>query len=251
MSAKDAPILLTIEEVAEVLRLQPETVRQMARDGRVPAHKIGKVWRFGRTEIEQWVREAPSYGHGHSCELTLPLDDLPTLRSNGYAFKDPAFGDNRNQPVHRWVPWIAGFSAGFVGDCLEEYLPPHVSPETAMVLDPFAGVGTTLVEAYRRGFNTCGFEINPYAALASRAKLEGAEVPLAELQFWIQVFRSSMRDVLATDLTPPTSAPPSFRSRIPFFSEQIERQVLFVLSFIRGLTDQRIRDLFLIAFGSV
>jgi DNA modification methylase len=31
------------------------------------------------------------------------------------------------------------------------------------VLDPFAGVGTTLVESYRRGLNVIGFEINPYA----------------------------------------------------------------------------------------
>ena len=78
--------------------------------------------------------------------------------TNGTAFKDPAFTENRAAPIHRWVPWIAGFSAGFVADCLREYL-PGVEPSEALVLDPFAGVGTTCVEAYRRGYNTVGFEI--------------------------------------------------------------------------------------------
>jgi hypothetical protein len=38
---------------------------------------------------------------------------------NGNGFKDPAFADNKTQPLHRWVPWIAGFSAQFVQDCFE------------------------------------------------------------------------------------------------------------------------------------
>ena len=45
------------------------------------------------------------------------------------------------------------------------------------VLDPFAGVGTTLVQSYLHGFTVVGFEINPYAALASRMKLESADAP--------------------------------------------------------------------------
>jgi tRNA G10 N-methylase Trm11 len=49
------------------------------------------------------------------------------------------------------------------------------------VLDPFAGVGTTLVQAFRRGLNVVGFEINPYAALAARMKLESAVLPTLDL----------------------------------------------------------------------
>src|ERR1051326_6611154 len=71
----------------------------------------------------------------------LPLYDDSRPLPNGSAFKDPAFTENRAEPVHRWVPWIAGFSAGFVGDCLREYL-AGVDPAQALVLDPFAGVGT-------------------------------------------------------------------------------------------------------------
>ncbi len=38
--------LWTVENVAEYLKLQPETIRSMARRGELPAIKIGKVWRF-------------------------------------------------------------------------------------------------------------------------------------------------------------------------------------------------------------
>src|SRR6266478_745491 len=101
--------------------------------------------------------------------MQVPLIDISKI-SNG--FRDPAFSKNREVPLHRWVPWVAGFSAQFVQDCLEKYLPKR-RRDQLWVLDPFAGVGTTLVEAYLRGLNVIGFEINPYAALAARLKLEG------------------------------------------------------------------------------
>jgi excisionase family DNA binding protein len=43
--------LWTVEDVADYLKLQPETIRSMARRGELPALKIGKVWRFQRHAI--------------------------------------------------------------------------------------------------------------------------------------------------------------------------------------------------------
>src|SRR5438874_4631195 len=40
------PRLLTVEEVAAGIRRHPEVVRRQARDGRLPAEKIGRVWFF-------------------------------------------------------------------------------------------------------------------------------------------------------------------------------------------------------------
>jgi adenine-specific DNA methylase len=94
------------------------------------------------------------------------LELAPT--DNG--LRDSAFAKNKDLPVHRWVPWIAGFSAQIVADCLTRYLPESRRGE-GWILDPFAGVGTTLVEAYSHGHNVIGFEINPYAALAAKMML--------------------------------------------------------------------------------
>jgi len=48
--------------------------------------------------------------------------DFADKTRNGNGFRDPAFADNKTQPLHRWVPWIAGFSAQFVQDCFETFL---------------------------------------------------------------------------------------------------------------------------------
>jgi len=92
-------------------------------------------------------------------------------------FRDSSFAKNKNLPLHRWVPWVAGFSADFVEDAIRTYLPAGTS--RGWVLDPFAGVGTTLVESYLSGLNVVGFEINPYAAPASRIKLEAMNLGVA------------------------------------------------------------------------
>jgi len=45
----------TVEDLAEYLKLQPETIRSMARRGELPAIKLGKVWRFQRTAINEML----------------------------------------------------------------------------------------------------------------------------------------------------------------------------------------------------
>jgi len=43
--------LWTVEDVARYLRLDPETIRALARQKKLPAMKVGKVWRFRKAEI--------------------------------------------------------------------------------------------------------------------------------------------------------------------------------------------------------
>ena len=47
--------LWTVEDVADFLKLQPETIRSMARRGELPALKIGKVWRFQKHAIHEML----------------------------------------------------------------------------------------------------------------------------------------------------------------------------------------------------
>lgn len=47
--------LWTVDDVADYLKLQPETIRSMARRGELPALKIGKVWRFQRHAIHEML----------------------------------------------------------------------------------------------------------------------------------------------------------------------------------------------------
>ena len=89
------------------------------------------------------------------------------MSSEVATFRDPAFSGNRDAPVHRWVPWVAGFSKHFIEDAIAAYM----NGDLQTILDPFAGVGTTLVEADISGHAAIEFEINPYAAFAAQVKL--------------------------------------------------------------------------------
>ena len=46
--------ILTIDEVAEYLRLTPQTIYKWAQERRIPAVKLGKEWRFRRSVIDKW-----------------------------------------------------------------------------------------------------------------------------------------------------------------------------------------------------
>ncbi|HON93753.1 MAG TPA: helix-turn-helix domain-containing protein [Sedimentisphaerales bacterium] len=47
---------LTIEELAEYLKMGRTKLYSMARDGDIPASKVGNQWRFDREEIDQWMK---------------------------------------------------------------------------------------------------------------------------------------------------------------------------------------------------
>ena len=82
----------------------------------------------------------------HPCATIEGMEEEKMRNESGLG--DTAFARNRTEPLHRWVPWIAGFSSSFVGSVLETV--SDRNPADILVLDPFAGVGTTLVEAMER-----------------------------------------------------------------------------------------------------
>ncbi len=173
-------------------------------------------------------------------------------------FLNPISGDNKHLPVHRWVNWIAGFSGGFVGHLLDCQLAAGELAPGDVVLDPFMGVGTTLLEAQRRGLECIGFDINPFPFLAAKTKLELAELDVADLQRRIADYRARLQPIeLAIDNEdwehvpkPKRAAPSGFRSRIPFFAPLVEAKVLATLDFIDEIPSEASRDLFRLAFAT-
>lgn len=54
--------LLTLEEVSKYLRLHRMTIYRLAQRKRIPASKVGRVWRFRKQKIEQWLDEQNNPG---------------------------------------------------------------------------------------------------------------------------------------------------------------------------------------------
>ncbi len=121
------------------------------------------------------------------------------------------------------------------------------------MLDPFSGVGTTLVEAYLAGLNVTGFEINPYAALATKTKLKALQISVRELTREIADFERFMEKAESGTLrrAPKSEPPKGFNGRTELFCPKVERKVLFALEFISKIEDSTIRDIFRLGLGSV
>ena len=46
-----------IEDIAEYLSITQDTARTGVRDGKLPAYKVGKRYKFKLSEVDEWVRE--------------------------------------------------------------------------------------------------------------------------------------------------------------------------------------------------
>ena len=48
--------ILTLEELHSYLKIPKPTIYAMAQNGRIPAAKVGKHWRFRRADIDEWLK---------------------------------------------------------------------------------------------------------------------------------------------------------------------------------------------------
>lgn len=68
--------ILTIEEVAKYLRVSDRTVYDWAQKGEIPAGKIGTVWRFKKSEVENWVNARLSSDANKQKEMNIQVKNI-------------------------------------------------------------------------------------------------------------------------------------------------------------------------------
>ena len=50
-----------LDEAAEYLGIKPVTLRKWIKESKdVPAHKIGRLWKFKCSELDEWVKSGKS-----------------------------------------------------------------------------------------------------------------------------------------------------------------------------------------------
>lgn len=49
--------ILTLAEVAQLLKVTDKTVYSLAQKGELPGFKVGGQWRFKRVDIDTWIEE--------------------------------------------------------------------------------------------------------------------------------------------------------------------------------------------------
>jgi DNA modification methylase len=149
------------------------------------------------------------------------------------------FNPNEKIRVHRWWPYVQGFSAAFVERTCHEY----GFGRGATVLDPFCGSGTVPVVARTIGARGIGTELMPIAAFVARAKQNWTVGPEA-------FFRSS-RSVLKAVATAKPSQVPFLKETRRQFRPEILDTLLRLKTAIWRTQDERVATALRLCFASI
>jgi len=49
--------VLTIDELAEYLKIPKSTLYKLAQEGKVPGQKVGRHWRFRKEAVDRWLEQ--------------------------------------------------------------------------------------------------------------------------------------------------------------------------------------------------
>src|SRR5215218_4128302 len=126
----------------------------------------------------------------------------------------------RTKHVHRLHPYLGKF----IPQLVEALLERHV-PRGGRVLDPFAGSGTTLVQALESGYEACGADVAPFNCLLMRVKTR---------EYNPFVLESELRDALARLERFELARPAGPRSRFvrDWYAPRAAAELLFFRSLV-------------------
>jgi excisionase family DNA binding protein len=74
--------LLSDAQAGNLLGLHPKTVQRLARDGDVPALRIGRYWRFRASELNEWL-ETLATGRKKPSATVVESPRQPVRNSKG------------------------------------------------------------------------------------------------------------------------------------------------------------------------
>lgn len=142
---------------------------------------------------------------------------------------------------HRWFPYKEGFSPIFVRDTLDRFMPQN---RGGLVLDPFAGVGTTVLEAARMGHNGIGFDVSPLACFIASTKT------LQPNYETIQEIKRDIKELLGSALSA-ASPMPQNETVVSYFEPEYLDALLRLKAFSIARRSAESAALFKLAFISL
>lgn len=103
------------------------------------------------------------------------------------------FNKNKKEPIHRWYPFVEGYSKDFIKSIIDE-----VDKKDLVCLEPFSGSGTTSLELQHNNIPCYSFEINPLMYIIAKVKLE-ADYDINKVELWHDFIKTN-RAVINADL---------------------------------------------------
>jgi DNA repair protein RadD len=133
---------LSLEETAEHLNMGKTALYALAREGRIPARKLGKKWVFEKAGVDAWIR-AKQPMESFFLSLDVNIEENPLLREpqrDGYLRTAQFFGAGKNKAILQ-IPVGCGKSG------LASILPFGLSKGRVLVIAPNLTIKEGLFEA--------------------------------------------------------------------------------------------------------
>lgn len=67
---------LSVQEIADHIGVSRDTIYRWIEEQKIPAHKIGRLWKFKMGEVDAWVRD------GKAAEVPIPPSTSPKKEPN-------------------------------------------------------------------------------------------------------------------------------------------------------------------------
>jgi DNA modification methylase len=192
---------------------------------------------------------------GVSKEVSLPVLTSQTKRADlrnelELKYKDRlkerldyrrlvTYVSNKNLPVYNWFKYKEGFSRQLVFNLLRHW---KTLPEE-MVLDPFAGCGTTLLACKELGYTAVGVDILPVAVFVAKVKLEDWQD--------IDALSNAVDHLMSTPFREPRGGFPDVKIVNLAFSPEVQREVLFFKEEILEKYEKPIQDFLMLGLLSI
>lgn len=167
--------------------------------------------------------------------------------------KDTSFENIRVSPewcfknvrsIEQWTHGYHRYPAKFLPNLVKKLMEDYTQP-TDLVVDFFAGCGTTLVEAKIHGRQSIGVDINPVAELITSAKINPIEPDIIASKFQNLISKFEKFD-------PEDYSDLILHERIDYwFSTQHKYKIAFLIKEISLLRNKKVKEFFLVSLSHI
>jgi DNA modification methylase/DNA-binding Xre family transcriptional regulator len=177
------------------------------------------------------------------------LNDTSHSLPHSFQKPDLTFKSNLLTAIHKWYPYIEGYSAGFVKSLLDNH------PPTSMIYDPFNGSGTTMLTAAYSGYKAIASEINPFMRFVASVKVNTVKSVIGSHEkYQCLLTAQSELERFSDTLYPVGCVSGSVNSCFindGFFSDTALSKIAFIKSYIAGIRDKDVREMLNLSLASI
>jgi len=143
------------------------------------------------------------------------------------------FIPNKKEPIHNWYYFKEGFSKNLVDIFIDQFK----LNKNSTVLDPFCGVGTTLLACKQKRIKSSGFDVSPFFVFVSKVKTRNYD---------LDKLKEVISEVVKWKFERPKKLPKEKFIR-KVFSRYTLEDVIFYKNKILEIENEKARDFLLLA----